>query len=171
MWRALSVLHSLAGAGSRPSGHTDLVPIVVHGDQAVDVVDVAAPGQLSYQVRLDRGLWALVARGSREALHADGAVLWLGARGKKAKKTSALTSLDKPGASGELLPLLFQKVYKSGVEGVILPIQIRFCLALHDREIPEIIPGSGQHVNLGLSTTLQSLTKPCLLPLVSSNGL
>ena len=32
---------------------TDLVPIVVHSHQAVDVVDVATPGQLSHQVRLD----------------------------------------------------------------------------------------------------------------------
>ena len=39
------------------------------------MVDVAAPGQLAHQVRLDRRLGALVARLGREALHADGAVL------------------------------------------------------------------------------------------------
>lgn len=40
---------------------THLVAIVVHGNQAVDVVDVAASGQLSHQVRLDCWLRALVA--------------------------------------------------------------------------------------------------------------
>lgn len=40
---------------------THLVAVVVHGNQAVDVVDVAAPGQLSHQVRLDCRLRALVA--------------------------------------------------------------------------------------------------------------
>lgn len=54
---------------------THLVAVVVHGNQAVGVVDVAASGQLSHQVRLDRGLRALVAGGGREALHADGTVL------------------------------------------------------------------------------------------------
>lgn len=54
---------------------TNLVPIVVHGHQAVDVVDVATPGQLPHQVRLDCRLWALVARRGREALHTDGTVL------------------------------------------------------------------------------------------------
>lgn len=54
---------------------TDLVPIVVHGHQAVDVVDVATPRQLSNQVRLDCRLWALVARGGCEALHTDGTIL------------------------------------------------------------------------------------------------
>lgn len=55
-----------------------LVTIVVHGHQAVDVVDVATPGQLPHQVRLDCRLWALVARRGCEALHTDGAVLFWG---------------------------------------------------------------------------------------------
>jgi hypothetical protein len=54
---------------------TDLVPIVVHSHQAVDVVDVATPGQLSHQVRLDCRLWAFVARGGCETLHTDGTIL------------------------------------------------------------------------------------------------
>lgn len=54
---------------------TNLVAIVVHGHQAVDVVDVATPGQLPHQVRLDCRLWALVARRGCEALHTDGTVL------------------------------------------------------------------------------------------------
>lgn len=44
-----------------PQAGTHLVAIVVHGNQAVDVVDVAASGQLSHQVRLDGWLRALVA--------------------------------------------------------------------------------------------------------------
>lgn len=52
-----------------------LVAVVVHGDQAVEVEDVAAFHQLPHQVGLDSRLGSLVARGCREALHADGAVL------------------------------------------------------------------------------------------------
>lgn len=59
---------------SRPMD-TNLVPIVVHGHQAVDVVDVATSGQLPHQVRLDCRLRALVARGGCETFHADGTVL------------------------------------------------------------------------------------------------
>lgn len=60
-------LHALAPPGPSaevavaPQAGTHLVAIVVHGNQAVDVVDVAASGQLSHQVRLDRWLRALVA--------------------------------------------------------------------------------------------------------------
>lgn len=48
----------VAGA---PRARANLVAVVVHGDQAVDVVDVAASGQLAHQLRLDRWLQALVA--------------------------------------------------------------------------------------------------------------
>lgn len=75
-----------------PQAGTHLVAIVVHGNQAVDVVDVAASGQLSHQVRLDCWLWALVARGSCEALHTDGAVL--GVAGDRADRPS---NLSQPG--------------------------------------------------------------------------
>lgn len=74
-WRLGACLHPINGLTGWTLQTPILVPVVVHGDQAVDMVDVAAPGQLSYQVRLDCGLRALVARGCCEALHADGAVL------------------------------------------------------------------------------------------------
>lgn len=52
-----------------------LVAVVVHGHQAVQVEDVAALDQFPHEVRLDGWLGPLVARGGREPLHADGAVL------------------------------------------------------------------------------------------------
>lgn len=77
------------GRGVAPQAGTNLVAIVVHGDQTVDVVDVAASGQLSHQLRLDRWLQALVAGGGGEALHTDGAVLGVG--GDRAERPSAPT--------------------------------------------------------------------------------
>lgn len=59
---------------------TYLVPIVVHGHQAVEVIDVAALGQLAHQVWFDSWLGTLVAGRGREAFHTDGAVL---TRGRK----------------------------------------------------------------------------------------
>lgn len=101
---------------------TNLVAIVVHGNQAVDVVDVAASGQFSHQVRLDCRLQALVARGGCEALHTDGAILGVG--GDRAKKSSALGQPGRPkqqhcgshtvSGSGELVLLTFQKAPKPG---------------------------------------------------------
>jgi len=64
------------GAQASPgAAASHLVAVVVHGDQAVKVEDMAAFHQLPHQVRLDGRLRSLVARGCREALHADGAVL------------------------------------------------------------------------------------------------
>ena len=56
------------------------------------MVDVAAPGQLAHQVRLDRGLGALVAGRGRETLHADGAIL--GAEKGAEERQSALLGLS-----------------------------------------------------------------------------
>lgn len=82
------------GRGPAPQAGTNLVAIVVHGDHTIDVVDVAASGQLSHQVRLDCWLQALVARGGREALHTDGAVLGVG--GDRAERPSALAQPGRP---------------------------------------------------------------------------
>ena len=58
------------------------------------MVDVATPGQLAHQVRLDRGLGALVAGWGREALHADGAVL--GAERGRGERPSVPTQPGRP---------------------------------------------------------------------------
>lgn len=63
------------GLPRRPQPLSHLVAIVVHGHQAVEVEDVVALDQLSHEVRFDSRLGPLVARGGREAFHADGAVL------------------------------------------------------------------------------------------------
>lgn len=75
---------------------------------------MAASGQLSHQVRLDRRLRALVARGGREALHTDGAVLRVA--GDRAEKPSALTLhwFLRDQRSGELSLLLFWKAHNPG---------------------------------------------------------
>lgn len=71
----LSTGHWARSLGTLRAAALHLVAVVVHGDQAVEVEDVATFHQLPHQVRLDGRLGSLVAGGGREALHADGAVL------------------------------------------------------------------------------------------------
>lgn len=127
---------------------THLVAVVVHGDQAVDVEDVAASGQLAHQVRLDRRLRILVARGGCEALHTDGAVLG-GGRGQSREALSPHPARQAPASqrwfpcdqrSGELSPPLSWKAHRPRYMDHWESKQ-RFCLALHNRRIPEIILG------------------------------
>lgn len=127
---------------------THLVAVVVHGDQAVDVEDVAASGQLAHQVRLDRRLRILVAGGGCEALHADGAVLQ-GGRGQSREAISAHPARQAPAPrrwfprdrrSGELSPPLSWKAHGPRYMD-LWESKERFYLALHNRKILEIIPG------------------------------
>lgn len=74
-WGLGACLHPINGLTGWTLQTPILVAIVVHGNQAVDVVDMAASGQLSHQIRLDGWLWALVTRVGCEPFHADGAIL------------------------------------------------------------------------------------------------